>query len=360
MKEAFLPKGYATLSDQDRQRWLLESVEKIGLEETFAKFSLLARYQMKGQYASVFAKDLYQLMQKLSPKNCSTKEFYSRLTNKCVKDTPSNRKLQTERLDALTAMYGQLNLRNEVVEAKRSVSRRASVNEGNSRKVSFLMCTDGSTLTVVKNLLMSDVGDEEQTHKAFLANQLHRFEIQKEKVYTFTIISEMKNASEGQDMYLYQYEPQKNNFLYVQLSSVYFAGQVTTAAYQLRNKKQAILVKTDDEIRQALLKAIAKIPDVDFRWLANDAVLVGLEESEEYYAASKPITAVFMPLLKYIGTFAHDDVIPGERGAYAWALGMVYKGRAYLNKLASLEGKGLITHLNEADQYELAQAYKKK
>lgn len=118
MKEEFLPKGYASMPVEKRQALLDASVASIGLDSTFAKFSEIARYQNKGKYANVFSRDLYTLMQKLKPKNCGTKQFYSRLTAKCINDTPSNRRLQTERLNALAEMFGKLNMIDEEEQAK--------------------------------------------------------------------------------------------------------------------------------------------------------------------------------------------------------------------------------------------------
>lgn len=118
MKEEFLPKGYASLPVEKRQALLDASVASIGLDSTFARFSEIARYQNKGKYANVFSRDLYTLMQNLKPKNCGTKQFYSRLTAKCINDTPSNRRLQTERLNALAEMFGKLNMIDEEEQAK--------------------------------------------------------------------------------------------------------------------------------------------------------------------------------------------------------------------------------------------------
>lgn len=112
-KEQFLPLGYAKLSPAVRWQLLLQKVREIGIDETFKKFSKIARYQAKSQYADSFKQDLDGLMQQLHVKDCPPNEIFSRLSNRCIKDSAKNRKSQAANTTKLQSSQNAARKNNE-------------------------------------------------------------------------------------------------------------------------------------------------------------------------------------------------------------------------------------------------------
>jgi len=93
---SFLPKGYSGLPRKERYQILQDAIDENGIDDTFREFAKITRYLSNNSKGEVYQADLKMLMASLDEKDCSDDQIFSYLTNRCIKNTKSNRLKQEE------------------------------------------------------------------------------------------------------------------------------------------------------------------------------------------------------------------------------------------------------------------------
>lgn len=98
---SFVPKGYSKLPTKARWDILQDQINIVGTHATFTDFAKVARLRNNTNWGHVYESDLNHLMASLLPLECGPGLIYSYLSDRCVKNTSTNRKKTEETLNKI-------------------------------------------------------------------------------------------------------------------------------------------------------------------------------------------------------------------------------------------------------------------